>query len=87
MAWRLERNYHIEISASDGYDVYGKYLIAEKHIVTKKETALVESKNSMLRHNLARFNRRTKRHSKAFDMIQSAVLLLFNQELLLSTFG
>ncbi|MGX6960724.1 MAG: IS1 family transposase [Rickettsia endosymbiont of Pentastiridius leporinus] len=59
MALRLEANYKIKISCSDYYDVYGKYIISEKHYMTKKETALVESFNSLIRHYLARFNRKT----------------------------
>ena len=47
--------------------------------MTKKETALVESKNALLRHYLARFNRKTKRYSKAKDMIENSILLLFNK--------
>jgi insertion element IS1 protein InsB len=84
---RLEEKYKIEILCSDGYDTYGKYKIADRHVITKAETALVESKNSLLRHHLARFNRKTRRYSKAFDMIHSAVLLLFNKHLILSTFS
>nr|WP_253308624.1 IS1 family transposase [Rickettsia endosymbiont of Ceutorhynchus assimilis] len=84
MALRLESNYKIKISCSDYYDVYGKYIISEKHYMSKKETALVESFNSLIRHYLARFNRKTKRYSKAIDMIYNSILLLFNKNLLLS---
>lgn len=87
MAFRLEANYDIEISCSDHYDVYGQYKIANKHYFTKAETALVESFNSLLRHYLARFNRKTKRYSKAMDMIYNSILLLFNKNLLLSIFS
>jgi len=45
----------------------------------KAETSLVESKNSLIRHYLARFNRKTKRDSKAMDMIENSLLLLFSQ--------
>jgi insertion element IS1 protein InsB len=48
-------------------------------LVTKSETALVESKNSLIRHYLARFNRKTKRYSKALDMITNSILILFNK--------
>ncbi len=54
--------------------------------MTKAETSLVESKHSFIRHYLARFNRKTKRYSKAIDMIENSLLMLFNKELLLSTF-
>ncbi|MGX6960742.1 MAG: IS1 family transposase [Rickettsia endosymbiont of Pentastiridius leporinus] len=72
------------MSCSDHYDVYEAYKVAKKHYFTKKETALVESFNSLLRHYLARFNRKTKRYSKAIDMIYNSILLLFNKNLSLS---
>ncbi len=84
LARRIEEKYHVEISCSDQYNVYGRYRIGEKHYFTKKETALVESFNSLIRHYLARFNRKTKRYSKAFDMIYTSILMLFNKDLLLS---
>tara|TARA_B100000003_G_scaffold134373_1_gene120583 strand:- start:20 stop:319 length:300 start_codon:yes stop_codon:yes gene_type:complete len=87
LASRLEERYDIDISASDYYAVYGQYKISERHIMTKKETALVESKNSLIRHYLARFNRKTKRYSKAVDMIENSILMLFNKKLLLSIIG
>ena len=87
MALRLDSNYKIEISCSDHYDVYGKYKIADKHCFTKKETALVESFNSLIRHYLARFNRKTKRYSKAIDMMYNSISMLFNKKLLISIFS
>ena len=84
MALRLEERYEIEIACSDHYEVYDKYKIAKKHYFTKAETALVESFNSLIRHYLARFNRKTKRYSKAIDMIYNSILMLFNKDLLLS---
>lgn len=86
MALRLKENYNIEISCSDGYEVYGKFRVADKHYYTKKETALVESFNSLIRHYLARFHRKTKRYSKAIDMVYNSILMLFNKDLLLSIF-
>jgi insertion element IS1 protein InsB len=87
LALRIEAKYKIEIMATDGYSAYSKYKIATNHIITKAETALVESKNSLLRHFLARFNRRTKRFSKTIDMINNSILLLFNKKLLISIFN
>ncbi len=72
-------DYQINILCTDAYPLYGKYSISNQHVVTKAETSLVESKNS-----LARFNRETKKYSKAFDMIENSLLLLFNKELILS---
>lgn len=82
MALRLESKYKIKILCTDAYDVYGKYLISERHVVTKAETSLVESKNSLIRHYLARFHRRTKRYSKAMDMIINSLFMLFNVSLM-----
>lgn len=84
MARRLELRYDIEIACSDHYDVYSKYRIAKKHYMTKAETSLVELFNSLIRHYLARFNRKTKRYSKALDMIYNSIMMLFNKNLLLS---
>jgi len=85
MAQRLERKgYKVEIMCTDGYSGYGYYKLAKQHVVTKAETSLVESKNSLIRHYLARFHRNTKRYSKSFDMILTSILILFYKTLLLS---
>ncbi len=84
---RLSENYDIDISCSDYYDAYGKYKIATRHYMTKTETSLVESFNSLIRHYLARFNRKTKRYSKAIDMVVHSLTLLFNRNSLASIFG
>ena len=82
MATRIEKLYNVNILCTDGYDSYAKYQLAKKHCISKAETSLVESKNSIIRHYLARFNRRTKRYSKALDMIGHSLLLLSNKNLL-----
>ncbi len=79
MALRLEKTYKIKILCTDGYEVYKQYKIAEKHVITKSETSLVESKNSLIRCFLARFNRRTKRYSKSIEMIIVSLKLLFQK--------
>jgi len=85
MALRLEKKgYKVNILCTDGYEGYCSYKLAKRHLVTKAETSLVESKNSLIRHYLARFNRRTKRYSKALDMIFYSLLIFFNRELLIS---
>ena len=86
MSQRLEyKGYKVKILCTDGYEGYASYRLAEKHLTTKAETSLVESKNSLIRHYLARFNRRTKRFSKAFDMIFWSLLILFDKDLLLTS--
>ena len=84
---RLEERYNIRHLCTDEYSVYKKYKIAQHHIASKSETCLAESKNSVIRRCLARFNRRTCRFSKAVDMIEASLLLLFNKDLLESIFN
>ncbi|MDR0580544.1 MAG: hypothetical protein LBG04_00280 [Holosporaceae bacterium] len=58
-----------------------------KHIVTKSETCLVESYNSVLRYYLARLHRlanATKCYSKSKKMLRLSILLLINKNLLIS---
>ena len=87
MAMRLEEaGYRVNILCTDGYEGYGRYKLAKRHVVSKAETSLVESKNSLIRLHLARFNRRTRRFSKAFDMIAHSVFLLFNLDLALPSY-
>ncbi len=84
MAQRLQKKgYKIQILCTDGYEGYGCYKLAKRHVVSKAETSLVESKNSLIRLNLARFNRKTRRFSKAFDMIfASLIVLVYKSEAL-----
>ena len=77
LARRLEVKYNIEHLCTDDYSAYKYYKISKYHHTTKAETALVESKNSIIRHYLARFNRRTKRYSKSIRMITASLVLLF----------
>ena len=86
MAQTLEKRYRINILCTDHYEVYSKYRITHRHVKSKAETSLVESKNSLIRHYLARFNRKTKRYSKSLDMIVHSLWMLFYKNLFLSTF-
>ena len=78
---KILNRYKINVLCTDGNFAYQKIQISNKHIISKAETCLVESKNSIIRRRLARFNRRTSRYSKAFDMIYASLLLLFNENL------
>ena len=46
----------------------------------KSETCFAESINAKIRRRLARFNRKTCRYSKAFDIVVASLILLFNEE-------
>lgn len=43
---------------------------------------IIESANSSIRDNFARFNRRSKRHSKSWNMLAITLDLFFNRHLL-----
>jgi IS1 family transposase len=66
---------------TDGNKAYGCYKIAERHIIGKSETCLVESFNSSLRDMLARLNRRTKRFSKCAEMLRLTLMMFFNKDI------
>jgi len=71
--------------ANSCYEVAFKQLkIQEPHIITKAETHLIESSNSSIRDQLARFNRRTKRYSKSLQMLKVSLELHFNRHFLFS---
>jgi insertion element IS1 protein InsB len=55
--------------------------IPEPHTMTKTQTHLIESSNSSIRDNLARFNRKTKRYSKSIEMLRIAIDLLIHREM------
>ncbi|MBQ3945984.1 MAG: IS1 family transposase, partial [Alphaproteobacteria bacterium] len=69
---------------TDGNFAYKKIKISNKHVISKSETCLVESKNSIIRRRLARFHRSTSCYSNALDIVSISLLLLFNEKLLYS---
>jgi len=72
--------------ANSCYDVaFKRHGVPEQHIITKAETHLIESANSSIRDNLARFNRRTKRYSKSFEMLKITLDLFFYDKLFKTT--
>ena len=72
----------IYTDANSCYDVAFKQMnIKEPHVMTKKETHLIESSNSSIRDSLARFNRKTKRFSKSLAMLDLTLDLFFHRHL------
>ncbi|MEO9335980.1 IS1 family transposase [Mesorhizobium sp. SB112] len=58
--------------------------VAEPHIQTKAQTHLIESSNSSIRDMLARFNRRSKRISKTYQMLDITLDMFFNRKHIMS---
>ena len=68
--WIAVDRYNIQKIMTDNWKAY-------QQIITKREAYNVESYNSLLRHYLARFKRKTKCYSKSIDRVKEAILLLF----------
>ncbi len=76
---------HIYSDANSCYDIAFKRIkIQEPHLMTKRETHLIESSNSAIRDNLARFNRKTKRYSKSLEMLKITLDLFFYKDFILN---
>ncbi len=61
---------------TDYWEPYEHFVPAEQHIQSKAETFTVEGYNSLFRHFLARFRRKTKCYSKSEAMLKYSVMLL-----------
>ena len=72
---------------TDYWEAYEAFLPKKKHHQTKKETHIIESYHSWIRHYLARFHRRTHCYSKKEYMVQASLLLLFHKRFLLGLDG
>ena len=74
---------HIYTDSNSCYDVaFAELKIPEKHTMTKRETHLIESSNSSIRDNLARLNRKSKRFSRSFSLLDFTLQLFFYQHFL-----
>ena len=70
----------INTICTDANFTYDKFIPKSiQHFVTKSETCLVESYNSVLRYYLARLQRKTKCYSKSAEMLRLSVLLFVHK--------
>lgn len=77
--WQKIENEHIDIVYSDFWKPYKEIIPAEKLHQSKAETFTIEGFNSLIRHYLARFRRKTKCYTKSLEMmILSLKLLMAN---------
>ena len=76
--WDKIRFYKAEWICTDHWKVYAKFLPEFKHIQSKAETYTVEGYNSLIRHSLARMNRKTKCYSKSREMLEISLKLFMN---------
>ena len=77
--------YHICTDVNSCYDVaFFMLKIPELHIMSKAETHLIESSNSSIRDNLARFNRRSKQFSKTIEMLTITLEFFIKRDIIMS---
>jgi insertion element IS1 protein InsB len=64
---------------TDYWKPYKQIIPRRIHTQSKAETYTVEGYNSIIRHFLARFKRRTKCYSKSLEMIELSLIMLINK--------
>lgn len=60
---------------TDNWDAFSAVLPAERHVIGKAHTYIIEGNNSHTRHHLGRFTRRTKIVSKSENMVDLTIKL------------
>ena len=60
---------------TDNWDAFSAVLPAERHVIGKAHTYIVEGNNSNTRHHLGKFTRRTKIVSKSEYMVDITIRL------------
>jgi len=76
--WNRVKNIECE-SYFSAWHSYERVLPKGKHVISKKETYTVESKNSQIRSYGSCFKRKTKCVSKSKEMIYKHLLLVVNK--------
>jgi len=74
--WNRVKNYADGFVMADYWKSYKEMIPLEQLVQSKAETYTVESYNSVIRHFLARFRRKTKCYSKCEKMIEYSLILL-----------
>jgi len=68
---------NIKLAMTDYWKAYMEFIPKTKRVQSKAETYTIEGLNSLVRHFLARFKRKTKCYSKSLQMIEYSLHLLF----------
>ena len=74
--WESIQSPMIAAVMTDYWEPYEQFVPSEKHRQSKAETFTVAGYNSLFRHFLARFRRKTKCYSKSETMLRYSVMLL-----------
>ena len=60
---------------TDNWDSFAKVLPKDRHVIEKRHTPAIERDNSNMRHNIARFTRKTKVVSHKKEMVDISIKL------------
>jgi IS1 family transposase len=72
--WEKVSHHKIKFVCTDGNYSYGAVLPKKiEHIISKKETCFVESKNSCMRHYIPCLRRKTKAYAKSREALNRAM--------------
>jgi len=77
--WERIRDINCQVYYTDNWGSYKEVLPPEQHVISKRETCLVESRNSQIRTYGRRFFRKSKSYSKSRDMIYNGMMLVINK--------
>lgn len=69
--------HNMQLFFSDYWKSYRQVILKPKHITSKAQTFTIEGYNSLIRHFIARFTRKSKCYSKSEKMIENTLNLLF----------
>ena len=71
--------HNIQLFFSDYWKSYRQVILKPKHTTSKAQTFTIEGYNSLIRHFIARFTRKSKCYSKSEKMIENTLNLLFTK--------
>jgi len=74
--WKRIEKIPQEFTATDYWPVYAQLIHPDQHLTSKALTYTVEGFNSLIRHYLARFRRKSKCYSKSVEMVGHSLRLL-----------
>ena len=77
--WQSIQSIACQPYCTDYWEAYQDFLPADKHRISKKGTQTIESYNSLLRHYLARPNRKTKCYTKSIHLLECILDLFIYQ--------
>ena len=77
--WERIKNKCKVLVMTDFWKAYTNFIPWRKHVQSKAETCMIEGYNSLIRHFLSPFTRRTKEYSKSKRMIYLSLIIFMHK--------